>query len=528
MSLFSGLYVGVSGLQAGQNSLNTTAHNLANVDTEGYVRQQAYQATSDYTTISIDYNTVGWQQYGTGVTFAATRQVRDYFLDVSYRTESGRSAFYETSYNVLAEVEVVLGELNEVAFQDALDDLYTAIQELSKEPDGAVTQALLVQTCSSFLERAQSVYSSLSSYQDNLNASVISTTETINAYGNQISLLNQQIRYIESAGVENANDLRDARNQLLDELSAMVDIDVTETSTGAVTIKIEGEPFVTETNVYEMELYYDTVTGFATPFWPQNASYSFDAYGNKIYDISESGAVFDLTKTISSALDTDIGSLKATLLARGDHRANYTDMLDADTYNTEVAESVLMNVQAEFDQLIHAVVTMINDTLTDAGYPEMFQLVSGYTGDEDAEDTTTLFTTANIIMNEELVQEPTLLGFVKEDGSVDFETLEQLKEAFDNAAYTLNPNVLTQTNIMDYYSALVSQVGNSGYVYKSIMEYQQQTVETVESARQSILGVSSDEELSNMVRFQNAYNAASRYITTIDEMIEHIINTLGA
>ncbi len=542
MSLFSSLYLGTSGLQASQNALNTTAHNMSNVDTEGYVRQQVYLSTSTYNTLSINTESVCNQQYGTGVTFAATRQVRDYFLDLTYREEAGRCSFYETSFGVMEEVETVLGELNEVAFQDSLTSLYTAIQELSKEPNSAVAQGLLVQSAAAFLERAQSVYDGLCDYQDNLNTNIVNMTNTINDYGNQIKWLNDQIRYIETAGIENANDLRDVRNQLIDELSAMAKIEVTEGDNGTVTIKLEGEPFVVEDSVYEMALALDETTGFYTPYWPHNTPYTVNEDGTKNYDPSEAGAVFDLTQTISSDLDTDIGGLKAALLARGDHRGNYTDLLDQDTYNSEIAQSVLMNVQAEFDQLINGVVTMINDVFAEAADPatgylcidgepiKLFELVSGYTGDpvEDGNHTETLFTTANIIMNSDIVEQPTLLNFVKENGDVDFETLEKLKDGFSEDAYTLNPNVLNQTNFMDYYASLVAQVGNSGYIYKSIMEYQQETVETVENARQGVIGVSSDEELTNMIKFQNAYNASSRYINAVSEMLEHIITSLGS
>lgn len=84
-----------------------------------------------------------------------------------------------------------------------------------------------------------------------------------------------------------------------------------------------------------------------------------------------------------------------------------------------------------------------------------------------------------------------------------------------------------KVTINNYYTDLVSQVANSGYVYRSIHENQVNTVESVESARAQVINVSSDEELSNMIKFQNAYNASSRYINSISEMLEHIINTLG-
>ena len=105
--------------------------------------------------------------------------------------------------------------------------------------------------------------------------------------------------------------------------------------------------------------------------------------------------------------------------------------------------------------------------------------------------------------------------------------LQTLKNAFKNEKYTLNPNVQKKTNFVNYYTDLVSQVANSGAVYQSIYENQETTVQATFEAREQVTGVSTDEELSNMIKFQNSYNASSRYINVIGEMLEHVINTLG-
>ena len=81
---------------------------------------------------------------------------------------------------------------------------------------------------------------------------------------------------------------------------------------------------------------------------------------------------------------------------------------------------------------------------------------------------------------------------------------------------------------MTYYNSLVSQVANSGDVYKSICQAQEETVSSIESSREQIIGVSSDEELEFMIMFQNAYNASSRYINVVSEMLEHLVTTLGS
>ena len=93
MSLMANLYVGTSGLSTSQNALNTTAHNMANLDTEGYTRQQVSQGTRAYQTLEKKNEAIAWKQIGTGVNYNNCKQVRSEFLDISYRQESGRLAF---------------------------------------------------------------------------------------------------------------------------------------------------------------------------------------------------------------------------------------------------------------------------------------------------------------------------------------------------------------------------------------------------------------------------------------------------
>ena len=557
MSLMGSLYLGVSGLQTSNNALNTTAHNMSNLDTVGYTRQQVSQATRTYNTIS--KGRPNWQQLGLGVNYSQTRQIRDYFLDKNYRRESGRSAFYDVAYSALEEIEDVLGESYEGhAFSIAVTDLWTAVEELSKDPTLAVNQNLFVTRANEFITKAQAVYTSLEEYQDNMNQSVAQDVETINKYAQQIEALNRQIARIEG-GVEHANDLRDQRNYLLDELATMASISYHEDSFGYLSVQMEGVDLVKGGLVNTISLHEDPKTGFYTPYWEMLANYSYDEYGNKYLteDALKSARVFDLERPISSITNTDIGSLKSTLLARGDHRATAQELKDinpdgeykAGWYDTHISQSIIMNVQAEFDQLINAVVTKINGILKEAAelesasYPDStylrdangnpYQLFEQIVADGSTcklPDGTVVelgWNVSNIEINIELRQSPTLLGFRLTDSSEDNATAEKLKKAFEEAIYTLNPNVQTPVCFVDYYKNLVSQEANTGSVFGDIMESQTVTVDSLFNAREQIIGVSSDEELTNMIMFQNAYNASSRYINVVSEMLEHILTTLG-
>jgi flagellar hook-associated protein 1 FlgK len=593
MPLMGSFYVGTSGLQMSQNALNTTAHNISNKDTQGFVRQQVLQADRVYNTIKNGTPATGSMQTGLGVTYAKVRQVRDYFLDQSYRKENGRAAFYSTSFNALTEVEDLLDEYNDDAsFNHALTKLWSSIEELAKTPDDTVVQRLLIQNAQTFLTNAKQVYAGLVDYQNELNSQIKDKVAEINSLGHQILDLNAEIRKVET-GIEAANDLRDARNEALDKLSSMVTIKYEEDIYGAITVEVEGYDFVGPDKVYEMNAYLDSQTGFYTPFWENNATYTYDAEGDKVWDISEA-KVFDTYRLISSEKGTDIGELRAMLYARGDRVANFTDIpvkpvqpdftdtvkypygtndpqyaLDAaeynyqmgiyeeevDVYNHTIAQSVCMNIQAEFDQLVHNVAVSVNEVLygafqknggeymvDDDGSPlQIFQKIAtpGFTKNEVTgeweyypENTSdhyyvdTLYTINNLQINPTLVREAGKMGFILKDGTVDFDTAYGLLEAFDKDQYVLNPNVTTTCSINTYYTNLVSQVANSGFVYKSIAESQAATVASIQSSREQVVGVSADEELTNMIKFQNAFNAASRYINVVDEMLEHIITSM--
>ena len=554
MSIMGSLYVGVSGLQTSQNALNTTAHNVSNAENAGYVRQQVMQATNVYNTISHNKDAVSDQQVGLGVVYAKTRQVRDVFLDNTYRMEAGRQGFYEVSVDVLDEIQSLLDEMNGKSFHEAINDLWVSVQELAKDPSSAVTQGLFVEKCSEFLSRGQSVYDGLVDYQKSLNGQVDQLVYKVNEYADRIKDLNDQIRFIECGGFEEANDLRDERNLLIDELGKLASISYSEDLDSTVWIQFEGEDLVRGDHAYKILTKTDPDTGFSYVFWEKNAKYSLDSFGKRYYTEEEAqkAAVFDLNRLISSDIDTDIGKLKSTLLARGDHKGTYVD-LDESRYTNSVSQSLCMNIMAEFDRLIHNVATTVNAVLSDAaasatainpnstylrepnGNPiQVFQKIAsdGYTGNtfmpEDPDIPETQYTTNNLQINMDLLQQPTKLGFVLPDGKVDFETMEKLKAEFTEEDNVLNINIKKKSSFVDYYSDLVSQVANSGYLYESILSNQEQTVTATSNAREQIIGVSTDEELSYMIKFQNAYNAASRYINVVDEMLEHIVNTLGS
>ena len=580
MSLMSGLFVGATGLQTSQNSLHTTAHNLSNIETRGYVRQQTLHADMTYNTISTS-PAVSKMQIGLGVEYDIVRQVRDEFLDKSYRRETGRSSFYEVAQETTQEIETLLGEFDGVAFQESIADLWTSVQELAKDPSSSVTKGSFVNTAAQFLERAQAVYNGLSDYQDNLNARIKEYVDRINDLGDEIHALNDKI-HKEELGEQEANDLRDQRNKALDELSSLVNISYHTNADGAVEVLVEGVELVARDRTFHMDTIVDEGTGFYTPVWPQNMN----------------AEVFIRNEEIATSFNTDIGQLKSVVLQRGDRRANYTDM----SYKTYMAgeytyeddtktppelvtenliptsKSVVMKVQAELDNMVHSLMTEVNNILTgekdaiddynnsdpkdenllprykaddvDSGKielpKELFvrlgtsryerKTIGGvdyyvYKPEDDLPthaDVDDLYTIANMKINPDLLKTPSLLGdyFITDQGEVDHAKADELVQAFNTPFSSLSPDLTTEYDYRDFYAALVGQVATEGSVYDSIVTAQQVAVHNLSDSRDSIMGVSSNEELTNMIKYQNAYNAASRYITACNDMLENLLSSV--
>lgn len=606
MSLMQDLHVGVSGLTISQRAIHTTAHNLSNVETQGFVRQQTIMEDSKYNRIG--YTHINYLQVGIGVDTGAVYQVRDTFLDQAYRKEYGRQAFYDTQYEALNEIEELFGELQGVAFQDTLDEFWYSLQELAKEPSSLVTRATLVETAVGFMSRAENISKLLNRYQMDLDTKVSEMVTRINDIGKELVDLNQRICYYECNGMDHANDLRDSRNLLLDELGKMVQISYKENAEGRVSVNIEGVPFVTEDTSFEMstvrnselreiQLRANGITAVAPtetntgvdmliPVWP--------AYGYE--------EVCDTSQVFASAKNSDVGSMRGLLVTRGTKVGRYTDIpkepdiadftdeygtLDEDEYNIAIAQfdrdmdtyrvlveqSVIVTTQAQFDQLIHGVVTTLNDlfcpnkevTLADGSKikildeeiapvgmdtektmgeglfnrksmpryrePEDITLEDGTTitariyNEEDKADNYSLFTLGEIEVNEFIKENLSKLPLSNNQGTGDYDidTCKKLMDAWQTPFSTLTPDTLSMDNFSEYYNEFIGTLASRGEQLKTISENQADMTESIQEQRLSVTGVSSDEELTNLIKFQHAYNASARYIDVVDDMLEHIL-----
>ena len=562
---FGSLYVGASGLQNAQNAINTTANNLANVDTKGYVRQQVRYADKNYTILKDSRANVNMQQSGLGVSIGDVVHARDIFLDKTYRQETGRMSFYSARYETATYVEDLMQELNGQQFKQSVSDLWQAFQEVSTKPADSTNQNLVLQKADLLVSRTQKLYSDLQNYQSNINDQIKDDVDRVNTIGNRIYELNLQIQKVEAGGTETAMTLRDERDSLLDELGNYGRIEVTEDATGFAYVDMEGVRFVDENRCYNMGLKAADGTSFYTPYWPQQSDVEKGQYV----------PVFRLSGEISSEMNTDIGSIKSKLLVRGDTYGRREDMASEESYGN-IEGCTLMEVEAELDVLFSRIVKSMNDiycpntettsafTSTDGRtYPagtkildeencargvdgelpprelftrigiDRYTKVTGKDGktyyvynEENPDVSSTRYAIGTITVNSDLKRQITLMPAYKKDGSVDYEMGAKLAAAWEVKDMKLNPYDQKPCTFEEYYDKMVDKLGIEGNTYKSVTETLSGAVSSVDSKRQQVSGVSSDEELSNMIKFQSAYNAASRFMNVISEITETIVTGL--
>lgn len=699
MSLFTSFNAGVAGVNTAQSGLNTTAHNIGNTKTAGYSRQQNIQTDMYYQTYkTTDKSTM---KIGYGTTVAEVRQIRDMFLDREYRSEAGRLEFYNTLYTTENEMEDLLGELQGVEFRESLDTLWEQIQRISEKQESITERESFVANAQAFLEKAQNVYEGMREYQVSLNTQIQQQVDAINKIADGIAELNLQIAKSEASGLENANDYRDQRNLLLDQLAKYTYYDYNEDNNHMVTVRINNGPLVDNTTVHHLA----TQTMEAKYHIP-GRGIGDDEYielpTTKMYEVVwESGGfgdVYHLDKAYSRADNSDVGSLLGILTARGKTYGYYTDipiredyLSDYDyskaveKYNNGTGNCLLEKLEAQFDLLIHKVITAINDafapnvemTSTDVSgnvVPDASNRMGTETGntvtvqtsidvtnkdgqtvtidlgnntftvkdtggnavgdpikvknirfldasrcpvgaDDDETIGTELFVRRTVddgarydvyelneplylldkdgnavqsetgfpIMLTQRVQEKNSDGTLKVDSStgapvykyrlyvykeedptqidtlysmqnveVDPKILENysylpvkgnealgnygaydingvfsnMVDNWNSASTVLDPNTLTKYDVDKFYAAMTNSLTVQGSVWKSQTENQERLTNSVEDKRQQISGVSTDEEMVSLLMYQHAYNAASRYITVIDQMLQTIIERL--
>ncbi len=516
-STFSGFNASKSGLFAAQRALDITGHNLANVNTKGYTRQRLEQSASNPIKIPN-----GQGMLGTGVDTTAIHQLRNDFLDYKYRDESSTLGFWDAKADGLDFIESIMNEPSDTGITTVIDKLFESFQELSKNPDNLTTRALVRQRATMFTNSVSHTYNQLEKMAVDLNFDINSMVKQINTYGEQIAKLNDQILRFEVDG-SNANDLRDQRNLLVDKLSKIVDVEIQEVRNpdnpkhGKMVIKIAGKPLV-----YHKDFTGLKVEDKQNDFFNDEVDKQIDFYEIKWDDGTDT--LFD-DRNIS-------GELKGLLVLRDGEGG---DEKGIPYYIKQLNKFV--NVFANEINKIHLEGYDLNGEKGRA-----FFTVDGVetpTGAKGSDINISKDTDGNVVVNTDIdefkkinasnikiaaeLEDPNNIAASKEkdllpnDGSI----------MLDIIALRHKSSMFQEGKPEDFIKSLIGTLGVDAEEADRNALNQGILLHEIENRRQSISGVSQDEELANMVKFQHAYNASARMMTTIDEMLDVIINRIG-
>lgn len=229
---FTGLNTAVSGMYSNQRALEVTGHNISNLGTPGFARQQAVLATAH-----TQYVMNNWVELGARV--QEIRQIRNSFLDSIYRRESNALGYWEARYNSVNDLEAILGEPMLDGLQNTLNEFWNAWQELAKSPESLTVRALVRQRAEALVYHLNHMGYQINKLQDDINTEIIKRIDEVNSITKQIAELNVLIARVETAG-NKANDYYDQRNNLVDRLSRLVHVEVRELPNGQMDVLVGG------------------------------------------------------------------------------------------------------------------------------------------------------------------------------------------------------------------------------------------------------------------------------------------------
>ena len=222
-SQFFGLNIGYTGLQAANAALNVTGNNISNVETKGYTRQEAIQAAADALRTNTSYGMAG-----AGVDTKSIDQIRNAYYDLKYWQNNASKGIYDIKQQYYRQIEDYFTDTDDVqGFNVVYSDMFDALDEVYKSAGDDTKKAAFLSRCKALTEYFNNMHTSLQRLQTDANNEIMNKVNEINSIASELATLNKQINTIEVNHVR-ANELRDKRNLLIDQLSEIVDVKVTE------------------------------------------------------------------------------------------------------------------------------------------------------------------------------------------------------------------------------------------------------------------------------------------------------------
>ena len=609
-STFFGLHIAYSGLNAFQASINTTANNVSNVETEGYSRQTVVKQSSSALRVYQKYGSVG-----TGVTAEKVTQMRDEYYDQKYWYTNPSLGFYDRKVYYMNQIEdMFTDDASNPGFSTIFGKMFNSLDSIKDNAGDTSVRTEFVSNAQKLCTYFNSTANQLQDLQSTINDEIKTTVENVNSIAQKVALLNKQINTVEQQGGQ-ANELRDQRALLVDELSQIVSVDVDEVDvvntnypdmqTGATyfTIKINGQMLVdnydyetlsvqtreAKHNQSDVEGLYDIVwTDSQNSFniMSKNLSGSLKALfevrdGNDEQNLQ--GVVTATTAntiTIKNPNITDINSLcmpEGGAINVNNHELEYSSFTaetDAEGKVTSITFQLSGGISTKTQSEISGQILAVGNTINYKGIPYYQNQMSAFlrnfaqafntiheTGqDLNGDQGQAFFTVDDRVMNREGVY-----ADMDANGEILSGTFSSTSDTYFRLT-ALNADISTAISKNSSKVAATENINYGVAAYDKIVElmalesdtvlyrgngadkflqtvYADITVDTqecsvfksnyenimdaIQQQRDSVSAVDEDEEAMDLVKFQNAYNLASKVIQTMTEMYDQLILNTG-
>jgi flagellar hook-associated protein 1 FlgK len=520
-STFGGLEIAKRSLFAQQTALQTTGHNIANANTQGYTRQVVnLVASRPMEAVGLmRSNTPG--QLGQGVEFDSIRRIREGFLDSQFYNENQSFGEWSVRKDTLDKLEAITNEPSDTGIRQVIEGFWNAWQVLSKEPENVTARAALKEKAIALTDAFNHTGKQLSNLSADLTENINIKVTEANSITSQVALLNRDIFRVEGLG-NSANDLRDQRDLLMDNLSKIISVNITETESGydvrmgsvdlvnGITVATELTADSLKADLTSKDLQSGEIYGMMVSRDQYLTSYQFQM-DSMVKSIAEGQVTVTLPKGSVVPDGTVIGT--KTYKGKPEDRTLAED--------TEVTVKGINGLH------------QLGYTLEDppkTGIP-FFTLKDGYK----------TFSAESIQLNPDIEKKVANIAAslrTYEDAAGNEKvvrgnnSMALMLAGFQNQKFDFDPTssgtpLLTSGTFDEFFRAVVGQLGVQANEANRQVTNTKALVDQVDSRRQSVSGVSLDEEMANMIKYQHAYNAAARVLTTCDEMLDKVINGMG-
>jgi len=457
-TLSSALNVAVGGMLADQAALDTTSNNIANANTPGYSRQ----TVNFEETPPVEY---GGQLFGTGVEIGQITSQRNNVLQMSLDQATQQQSKYDSYLTSMQQVQTLFNETSGTGLQSSITAFFNSLQQLSTDPSNTSLRQAVLSAAQNMAQDFNGASSSLASLQQNVDQSVPQAVSQINSLTSQIAQLNSEVSAAESTG-QNAGSLVDQRNQLISQVSGLIDVSQVDAGNGNVALTTtSGAALVVGNKSFQLTTQADPTTGFQD--------------------------VYSMGKDITSTIDG--GSLGGTLQVRDSTIPSILSSLD----------SLASSLENSFNS--------VNKAGTDLnGNPGGNFFVPPPAGGVGAA------ATMSVALTDPSQIAASLDGSAGDNANV-------------NAMLALqNQGIVNGQTPINAYSNLVFHVGNDVASAQSEEQGVTATVQQLQNQIGSVSGVSINEEAANLVQYQQAYQAAAQVASVISNLTSTAIDMVSA